>query len=382
MEYMTVKNSAVFYSFKSKTVKHLSLLLILSALTACGGSDSGSENNLTQPTNVSAIAGNMQVTLSWDNVIDATGYDICRATETITQPTNCSVHQNGALAVDQSSPAIISSLINDTEYFFVVTPKNANGDGAASAVVSATPSATGKLNDTGITLCADFAIGFGATPQNNLDCSLTTDADGDLIPPGQDAVSGRDANLATNNDNDGHKGFSFTKIGSNGFALTDQSSTTFSCVKDNVTDLIWEVKQTTAGLHNKDDVYTWLNTLTPANNGGNSGTVNANASCESNTDNTCNTQAYVSRVNIASLCGATNWRLPTRKELRSLVSYDRSSPAIDAGYFPNTNASSYWSSSPYAPVSNNAWSVFLNVGFAFASDKSNGHHVRLVRSGQ
>jgi len=355
-----------------------------------GGSDSGNgdaNDVLAAPQNVLAVAADTQITLSWDAVANATAYDICHATETITQPASCSVHLNGVLAVDQTSPAIISGLTNDAAYFFVVIPKNAAGDGTASAVVSATPigpvlpTPTGQLNDTGITLCGDYAFGGSESHQNDLDCNLTADAEGDPIPSGQDAVSGRDANTASNTDSDGHKGFSFSKIDSNGFALTDQTSTTFSCVKDNVTGLIWEVKQETTGLHSKNDRYTWFNS-DAATNGGESGTLNDNASCEGNAANICNTQAYVARVNIASLCGATNWRMPTRKELRSLVSYDRSNPVIDTTYFPNTASSSYWSSSPYAPNSNVAWFVGFNFGNDGVNVKSVNHRVRLVRSGQ
>ncbi len=375
-----------------------SLVLMLSVLTACGGGGSGDKKEdkpmgdksvPTQPQNVSILAGDTQVSLSWDNVSDATAYDICSATETITQPANCSIHQNGALAVDQTSPAVINSLTNNTQYFFVIIPKNANGDGVASMIVSAipvgvvVPTSTGKFNDTGITLCSDYADGSSGTSYNNdLDCSNAFDNEGNPIPPGQDALFGRDADPANNDDSDGHKGFSFTKLDGNGFALSDQSATTFSCVKDNVTDLIWEVKQTAAGLHNKDDIYTWLNT-DATNNGGNNGTVNANASCEGNTNIVCNTQEYTARVNIASLCGAKNWRLPTRKELRSIVHYDRFSPAIDTTYFPNTNSAFYWSSSPQGSFrGGTVWGVGFKDGFDGRGGGNFSFHVRLVRSGQ
>ncbi len=379
------------------------IALMLSALTACGGGDSGDkkEDKLiddkpvpTQPQNVSALAGYTQVTLSWDDVNDATGYDICSATEAISQPANCSIHQNGALAVDQTSPAVISSLTNSTQYFFVVIPKNTNGDGAASAVVNATPAGvavpapTGKLNDTGITLCGDYAFGSNGTANgndhnNDLDCQLATDGEGDLIPSGQDAISGRDVNAATNSDSDGHKGFSFTKLDSDGFVLSEQSVTTFSCVKDDVTSLIWEVKQTAPGLHNKDDVYTWYNSNAATNGGGDGATIDNISVCEGKPSNTCNTQTYVSRVNAAGLCGANDWRLPTRKELRSIVHYGRPPPAIDISYFPNVNGGRYWSSSPYAPNSIGAWVVDFNNGKSFVFTKSvNIAHVRLVRSGQ
>ena len=362
-----------------------------------------------QPQNVQANAGDQQVTLSWDNVSDATGYDICMATETISDPANCASLQNGTILPDSTSPSQITTLTNDTLYYFVVIPKNSNGEGVVSAEVMATPTGaaiptpTGKLNDTGITRCGDYAydaagqLTAGSTHSNREDCANTTDAEGDPIPAGQDGTSGRDVDPATNDDSDGHKGFSFTKLDANGVPLADQTATAFSCVKDNVTGLIWEVK-TTSGLHNANDRYTWYNTDTTSNGGATGFARQSDSTLTSPNDNTCsgydannsttwcNTEAYVARVNAANngagLCGATDWRLPTREELRSIVNYDRTRPTIDTNYFPNTVSSSYWSSSPFATVSNVAWGVVFYYGFDSAGNKYYNGYVRLVRSGQ
>ncbi len=86
-------------------------------------------------------------------------------------------------------------------------------------------------------------------------------------------------------------------------------------------------------------------------------------------------------INIAGFAGHQDWRLPNIKELKSLVKYSCSDPAINAARFPNT-ANSYWSASPYAGSSGGAWQVFFFSGDAFASNRTFPSRVRLVRAGQ
>ena len=82
-------------------------------------------------------------------------------------------------------------------------------------------------------------------------------------------------------------------------------------------------------------------------------------------------------------CGFNSgWRLPTVKEMVSIVDYGNYSPAIDSGFFPDTQAGWYWSSDVYAPNSGDAWYVNFNVGYVNYDGKSNGYYVRLVRGGQ
>ena len=256
-----------------------------------------------QPQNVQATAANTQVTLTWDAVSDATAYDICQATETITAPENCASHQNGTLITAASSPKMITSLTNGTQYFYVVIPKNANGNGLASEVVNAIPRIT--LNDTGITACGDYAYNAGGTlisghsHSNSENCASTQDSEGDPIPAGQDGHSGRD--VSQNDNSDGHAGFSFTKISSTGVELP-ASATEWSCVKDNVTGLMWEVKTNDGGLHDKNETYTWYNPDNSANGGG-AGTENG--------DN--DTDSFVVNTNARGLCGANDWRMPARE---------------------------------------------------------------------
>jgi len=55
------------------------------------------------------------------------------------------------------------------------------------------------------------------------------------------------------------------------------------------------------------------------------------------------------------------WRLPTIKELISIIDYERHDPAIDP-IFTNTKSSYYWSSTPHASYSDVAWGVYFGNG--------------------
>jgi hypothetical protein len=210
---------------------------------------------------------------------------------------------------------------------------------------------TSPLNDTGITWGGDYPSG------NNVDCM------GETISQ-QDCSHGRDA--THNDDSDGHAGFSFTKLDPNGNALA-ASASSWSCVKDNVTGLIWEVKTDDNGIHDKDNTYRW---------GGKTAQGSGFGTYYPDWD------TLVDGSNNASLCGYTDWRVPTRQELEGLVNFSRFNPSIDMNYFPNTPTSVFWSASPIANVSGGAWDVSFNGGNSGYGNRDFNKHVRLVRSGQ
>lgn len=84
------------------------------------------------------------------------------------------------------------------------------------------------------------------------------------------------------------------------------------------------------------------------------------------------------------LAGRTDWRLPTRGELVSLVDYSipRPGPTIDNNYFPGCGSSVYWSSSPRLLWRDYAWTVYFHYGYVWATNESQIYnYVRCVRGG-
>lgn len=86
-----------------------------------------------------------------------------------------------------------------------------------------------------------------------------------------------------------------------------------------------------------------------------------------------------------NLGGHSDWRLPEKMELMSIVDYSipYPGPTIKTTYFPNTISSKYWSSTTYVSSPNYAWSVDFYYGYVSSYGKIYGYYyVRCVRSGQ
>ena len=340
---------------------------------------------LLTPT-LSAVSANEQITLNWSAIADAASYTLCHATQSLGSPAdmvNCAAYTNGTLVQNLGTGAngtshTVTGLTNGTTYYFALIAVDASGNKSLpSALVLAAPVvAPGKLNDTGITWGGNYPSG------NNDDCTGV-----DITQ--QDCSHGRDA--THNDDSDGHAGFSFTKIDASGTALSASASPSspWSCVQDNVTGLTWEVKTAALdgiGLHDNADRYNWYNTNNDINGGAVGYADDDGNICEGYSSGQpatyCNTQAFTARVNKAGLCGANDWRLPTITELKGIVNNGTTSPAIDTAYFPNTVSTVYWSSSPDANASLNAWNVNFYYGSVYSNYRDYGPLVRLVRSGQ
>ncbi|MBF0218861.1 MAG: DUF1566 domain-containing protein [Gammaproteobacteria bacterium] len=143
----------------------------------------------------------------------------------------------------------------------------------------------------------------------------------------------------------------------------------FACVEDLRNGLMWEVKTDDGTIHDRDNRYT-LQSF----------------------DN------VVSQVNHAALCAYTDWRMPTKDELKRLVFCDigprspldddegcyagHASPTINLSYFPKVQDdydAFYWSSADTADASLAAWGVNFYDGRASRASASEQHYVRLVR---
>ena len=212
-------------------------------------------------------------------------------------------------------------------------------DGTVSSSPASVRIASAQVHDTGVTAgqC------YGAGSDSLVSC---TGAAALALNSAQDGMIGRD--LSSPSSTDGSLGFSFSAVDS--YASTE-------CVKDNLTGLVWEGK-TTSGTRANTNSYS---------NYGDSRTGDASS--------------YVVTINAASLCGFTDWRLPTRDELQGLVDYSvaNPSPTLDATWFPNAVVGFYWTASPYLGSSSKAWYVSFANGYVSSNARSGKLQVRLVR---
>ena len=79
--------------------------------------------------------------------------------------------------------------------------------------------------------------------------------------------------------------------------------------------------------------------------------------------------------------GHDDWRLPSKKELESIVNYGKYAPAIDLQIFPNTKSGNYWSDTPYAGDMSKTWIVSFTNGSMSASANTTLASARCVRGG-
>jgi hypothetical protein len=152
---------------------------------------------------------------------------------------------------------------------------------------------------------------------------------------------------------------------------------TTDCVKSNATGLVWEGKPA-SGLRAGTALFTHYDSITVAQVAQNGSYVVAT---QAQLDAASNSAAYVKAVNASSLCGYTDWRLPTSTDLKTLVQVKptTTSATIDSDWFPNTPAYLYWTASAYSDAKY-AWVVdFFDGNLVVSGHRGTPSHVRLVR---
>lgn len=159
----------------------------------------------------------------------------------------------------------------------------------------------------------------------------------------------------------------------------DPAKQPWACVLDNKSGLVWEVKRTEPGLHNIDSTYSWYDP-NPDSNGGFAGKANGGTCSGSN----CDTDSYVKAVNAEKLCGFTDWYLPSRYELGTIINEGVffPGPTLPSGYFQETLPGKYWTDTTFKTRRAGAWVWRLDYGSDYVEEKSVGLNVRLVHATQ
>ena len=189
----------------------------------------------------------------------------------------------------------------------------------------------------------------------------------------------------------------YTKLDARGNKLPS-SARSWSCVLDNRSGLIWEVKTDDGGARDKDNKYRWggkgVSEVALGWVENSPGNKYPESRWDGSGDRYDDWNKLVDAANSEQLCGFSDWRVPDLYQLASLVrcrggsyknlddgcsgSYQR--PTIDTDYFPNAQSSWFWSSSPDAGNSSYAWFVYFGSGGDSYSNRLNSEYVRLVRS--
>ncbi len=90
---------------------------------------------------------------------------------------------------------------------------------------------------------------------------------------------------------------------------------------------------------------------------------------------------YCASADVTTLLGGTGWRVPTIKELQTLVDYAHATGTlpIDATAFPSAPGGVFWSSTLAAGATTIAWAVSFSTGGAVLGGVAATARVRCVR---
>ena len=178
----------------------------------------------------------------------------------------------------------------------------------------------------------------------------------------------------------------FYKVDSDGNILPDTASE-WQCVYNDLTGLLWEVKQSDGGWQDFEHTYSWYqpnteemeqlalgSTVTDFPYVAERGRADEGSCYVIN----CDTYHYALAFNEENVCAASDWRLPSAHELGYLDHDSQYNPDIDINYFPNTAIDRYWSKTETPKISSLAWSVDFKNGIPYVNEKRLSYRIRLV----
>lgn len=154
----------------------------------------------------------------------------------------------------------------------------------------------------------------------------------------------------------------------------------WACVLDNQSGLVWEVKRAEPGLHHINNTYSWYDPNKDTNGGlpGSEGRKNG-GKC---TGSSCDTDSYIKATNAEKLCGYTDWYLPSRMELNTIV--DNSvffpGPTFPKSFFPESLPGKYWTDTTFKTNRATAWIWRFDYGQDYVANKTEDHSVRLAHA--
>lgn len=151
-------------------------------------------------------------------------------------------------------------------------------------------------------------------------------------------------------------------------------------ITDLNTELIWEKKDDSAGVHGRLNLYSWGMATDPF-------TMDGTAVSD-----------FLATLNTAPcFAGYCDWRIPNVKELQSILNYEVSSPSVDAVFHKAatcfgctdvtqetcscTRNNTYWASTTVQWDPKRAWIVNFAFGNIGVADKNVLSNLRAVRGG-
>lgn len=302
-------------------------------LSACGGGSSGNDSATTSSATDSTTvntSGNSSTAATADNSSTTT---TSTTGSTTTSSTGSSTISSGSTNTNTDTTTTTSgSTANNTTTSTDTTANSGTGTSSSGTTTTDTNSNTGS-SSTGTTTATGTDTSSGNT---NTSGSATGTGGGSTTIVGGTTSSGTDNTTTTSTGNGTTTSTTpssgrYVKVGALGNELP-ASASSWSCVKDTTTGLLWETKTDDGGLQDKDWRYRHFH-----NYAGYASTVDYNGKtlCQNIGGSSCDAYSYVQALQSTSLCGRSNWRLPIPEELLNLAQYG-SKPYIDLNYFPET----------------------------------------------